>query len=144
MACPGSCFAKQGQGLAWNIDTKAAKEVKLSGIESGFFVSAGEGVGTITFYEGSPVEVKAFLQDRTRAIVEANPWLGGMVVKKGGVAHMVYEDTNPHPHCFKLQRIAKGILAESTEAQPVSNRTHSSREQTKASMLGSNVVSLVC
>ena len=45
-------------------------------------------IATLTWIEGDPSSVAGLLQDRVAAIVQANPWLRGKLVKRSGRVHI--------------------------------------------------------
>ena len=50
--------------------------------ESGLGGMMGDGVTTVTFYEGDMAAGVAYLRDRLAVVAAANPWIFGCIVKE--------------------------------------------------------------
>jgi len=85
----------------WRLDPAREQTVPLTAFESSAQLTSSTSVGTVTYYDGDAYAAKAFLKARVAAIVEANPWLGGLLRRKDGRGKLVFEPSNPHPLCFK-------------------------------------------
>lgn len=53
--------------------------------EEAKYMTLGASISTITFMRGDPVAAEAVLREKFAAIVAANPWLAGSLVKGGGL-----------------------------------------------------------
>lgn len=59
------------------------------------YMSLGASISTVTFFRGDPAAATAALRERFAAVVAANPWLAGSLVKRKKVASLAYPATPP-------------------------------------------------
>jgi hypothetical protein len=77
------------------------RTIELLALEASSRIQMLPLITTATFYKGAPPI--AFLEERVKDIVKANPWLCGKVAKRSG-KHVIVCDTAPVPSLFVALR----------------------------------------
>lgn len=66
-------------------EAKKTADVPLLKLESGKMFLLGEGITTVQFFEGDAVAAAVFLKERLAQVIEASPWIGGVLVKNASM-----------------------------------------------------------